>query len=117
MIWSGPIVGAFIVFHILHLTVGAILPLKDVDEKAITPDVYHNVISGFQNFGVSAFYIVAMILLCMHLYHGLWSMFQSMGINHPRYTPLLKKGAAIVAILIAIGNCSIPIAVMVGLLY
>jgi succinate dehydrogenase / fumarate reductase cytochrome b subunit len=53
----------------------------------------------------------------MHLYHGLWSMFQSMGINHPRYTPLLKKGAAIVAILIAIGNCSVPIAVMTGLLH
>jgi succinate dehydrogenase / fumarate reductase cytochrome b subunit len=117
MIWSGPIVGAFIVFHILHLTVGAVLPLEDVDGNPVTPDVYHNVIAGFQNYAVSAFYIVAMILLCMHLYHGLWSMFQSMGINHPRYTPLIKKGAAIVAILIAIGNCSIPIAVMAGLLH
>ena len=57
-----------------------------------------------------------MILLCMHLYHGLWSMFQSMGLSHPRYTPKLKKGAAIVAIAIAIGNCSIPIAVLTGLL-
>ena len=64
---------------------------------------------------VSAFYILAMILLCMHLYHGLWSMFQSLGFSHPRYTPRLKKGAAIFAILIAIGNCSIPIAVMAGL--
>ena len=117
MIWSGPIVGAFIVFHILHLTVGAVLPLEDVNGNAITPDVHHNVIAGFQNYGVSAFYIVAMILLCMHLYHGLWSMFQSMGFSHPRYTPLLKKGAAVVAILIAIGNCSIPIAVMAGLLH
>lgn len=117
MIWSGPIVGAFIIFHVLHLTVGAVLPLEDVGGNAVTPDVYHNVIAGFQNVGVSAFYIIAMILLCMHLYHGLWSMFQSMGINHPRYTPLLKKGAAIVAILIAIGNCSIPIAVMTGLLH
>ena len=116
MIWSGPIVGAFIVFHVLHLTVGAVLPLQDVGGNPTTPDVYHNVISGFQNYGVSAFYIIAMILLCTHLYHGIWSMFQSMGINHPRYTPLLKKGAAIVAILIAIGNCSIPIAVMAGLL-
>jgi succinate dehydrogenase / fumarate reductase cytochrome b subunit len=115
MLWSGPIVGAFIVFHVLHLTVGAVLPLKEVGENA--PDVYSNVITGFQNYGVSAFYILAMILLCMHLYHGLWSMFQSMGIDHPRYTPLLKKGAAIVAILIAIGNCSIPVAVMAGLLH
>ncbi|SPE35682.1 Succinate dehydrogenase subunit C [Candidatus Sulfopaludibacter sp. SbA6] len=116
MLWSGPIVGAFIVFHVLHLTVGAVLPLQDVNGSPITPDVYHNVIAGFQNPWVSGFYILAMILLCMHLYHGLWSMFQSMGIDHPRYTPLLKKGAAIAAILIAIGNCSIPIAVMAGLL-
>lgn len=117
MIWSGPIVGAFIVFHILHLTVGAVLQLEDVNRNPVTPDVYHNVITGFQNYAVSGFYILAMILLCMHLYHGLWSMFQSMGINHPRYTPLIKKGAAIAAILIAIGNCSIPIAVMAGLLH
>ena len=117
MKWSGPIVGAFIIFHVLHLTVGAVLPLEDVNGNPITPNVYHNVVSGFQNYGVSAFYILAMILLCMHLYHGLWSMFQSMGINHPRYTPLLKKGAAIVAILIGIGNCSIPLAVMAGLLH
>jgi len=117
MLWSGPIVAAFIIFHVLHLTVGAVLPLEDVGGNPNTPDVHHNVIAGFQNYGVSAFYIIAMILLCMHLYHGLWSMFQSMGINHPRYTPLLKKGAAIVAILIAIGNMSIPIAVMAGLLH
>ena len=42
-----------------------------------------NVIAGFQNYWVSAFYIMAMVLLCMHLYHGLWSMFQSLGISHP----------------------------------
>jgi succinate dehydrogenase / fumarate reductase cytochrome b subunit len=114
--WSGPIVGAFIIFHILHLTVGAVVPTRDVGNNPTTPDVHYNVITGFQNPAISAFYILAMILLCMHLYHGLWSMFQSMGINHPRYTPMLKKGAAIVAILIAIGNCSIPIAVMAGIL-
>jgi succinate dehydrogenase / fumarate reductase cytochrome b subunit len=116
MIWSGPIVGAFVIFHVLHLTVGAVLPLRDVGGNPITPDVHYNVIAGFQNYAVSGFYIFAMILLCMHLYHGMWSMFQSLGISHPRYTGKLKRGAAILAILIAIGNCSIPIAVMTGLL-
>ena len=116
MIWSGPIVGAFVIFHILHLTVGAVLPTRDVGGLAITPDVRYNVISGFQNYAVSGFYIFAMILLCMHLYHGMWSMFQSMGISHPRYTGKLKRDAAILSILIAIGNCSIPIAVITGLL-
>jgi len=116
MIWSGPIVAAFVIFHVLHLTVGAVLPVHDVGGNPITPDVRYNVISGFQNYAVSGFYIFAMILLCMHLYHGVWSMFQSLGISHPRYTRTLKKFAAILAILIAIGNCSIPIAVMAGLL-
>ncbi len=114
MRWSGVIVGAFIVFHILHLTVGSVLPVHEI--AANEPDVRYNVITGFQNPLVAGFYILAMILLCMHLYHGLWSMFQSMGFSHPRYTPLLKKGAALVAILIAIGNISIPIAVLTGFL-
>ena len=114
MMWSGPIVAAFIIFHVLHLTVGSVVPLREVAVNE--PDVRANVIAGFQNPAISGFYILAMILLCMHLYHGLWSMFQSLGFSHPRYTPKLKNAAALVAILIAIGNCSIPIAVMTGLL-
>lgn len=114
MKWSGPIIAAFVIFHILHLTVGSVLPVREVGPHM--PDIRYNVISGFQNYGVSAFYIVAIILLCMHLYHGMWSMFQSLGFSHPRYTPMLKKTSAIVAILIAMGNISIPIAVMARLL-
>jgi succinate dehydrogenase / fumarate reductase cytochrome b subunit len=114
MMWSGPIVAAFVIFHVLHLTVGAVVPIQEIAPNE--PDVRANVISGFQNPALSGFYILAMILLCMHLYHGLWSMFQSLGFSHPRYTPKLKKGAGLFAILIAIGNCSIPLAVMTGLL-
>jgi len=65
---------------------------------------------------VSIFYIIAMTMLCFHLYHGLWSMFQSLGINHPRYTPLLKRFSAVFAFLIAVGNISIPVAVLAGIL-
>ena len=115
MVWSGPIVAAFVIFHVLHLTVGAVGPAAH-EIAANQPDVRYNVIAGFQNPVISAFYIFAMILLCMHLYHGVWSMCQSLGISHPRYTRKLKTGSAILAILIAIGNCSIPIAVMTGLL-
>jgi succinate dehydrogenase / fumarate reductase, cytochrome b subunit len=115
MMWSGPIVAAFIVFHILHLTAGAVpgLPAKELAVNA--PDVHANVVAGFSNPAVSAFYILAMVLLCMHLYHGVWSLFQTLGVNHPRYTPLLKKFAAVAAILICLGNISIPISVMLGL--
>jgi succinate dehydrogenase / fumarate reductase cytochrome b subunit len=114
MMWSGPIVAAFVIFHVLHLTVGAVVPIQEVAPNE--PDIRGNVISGFQNPAIAGFYIFAMILLCMHLYHGLWSMFQSLGLSHPRYTPKLKSGAALFAILIAIGNCSIPIAVLTGIL-
>jgi succinate dehydrogenase cytochrome b subunit len=115
MVWSGPIIAAFVIFHVLHLTSGAIVPLNPETAQG-GPDAYNNVVSGFQNPAISAFYTVAMVLLCMHLYHGLWSMFQSLGIDHPRYTPRLKKGAAIFAIFIALGNISIPVSVMAGLI-
>jgi succinate dehydrogenase / fumarate reductase cytochrome b subunit len=115
---SGVIIAAFVIFHVLHLTVGAIPGLPAAPERfENAPEVRANVIQGFQNVGVSAFYILAMALLCMHLYHGIWSMFQSVGFSHPRYTPAIKRGAAIIAILIAAGNISIPVAVLTGLLH
>jgi succinate dehydrogenase / fumarate reductase cytochrome b subunit len=107
MMWSGPIIAAFVIFHVLHLTVGSVLPIEEGDVRA-------NVIGGFQHPAVAVFYIIAMALLCMHLYHGLWSMFQSLGLSHPRYTPLLKRFAAVFAWLVAIGNVSIPVAVLAG---
>lgn len=112
MMWSGPIIAAFVIFHVLHLTVGAVLPLHEL--APYHPDVRSNVILGFQHPAVALAYIVAMLLLCAHLYHGLWSMFQSVGISHPRYTVVLKRSAAAAAILICLGNISIPVAAMAG---
>jgi succinate dehydrogenase / fumarate reductase, cytochrome b subunit len=112
MMWSGPIILAFVIFHLLHFTFGTVHP----GGPFVEGDVYNNVVTGFQFWPVSLFYIIAMILLCIHLYHGLWSMFQSLGFSHPVYTPWLKLFAKIVAILIAIGNTSIPVAVLAGFL-
>ncbi len=108
MYWSGPIVLAFIIYHLMQFTFG--VGGTRYDEA----DAYGNLVAGFQVPVVSIFYIVAMGLLCMHLYHGAWSMFQSLGINHPRYTPWLKNFAKIAAILIFAGFVSIPAAVMAG---
>ncbi len=108
MYWSGPIILAFVIYHLLDLTFGKANP------HYVAGDVYGNVIASFRVIPVSAFYIFAMLLLGMHLYHGLWSMFQSLGYSHPRYTPLLKRTAAVAAVLIAAGNISIPVAVMAG---
>jgi succinate dehydrogenase / fumarate reductase, cytochrome b subunit len=114
MKWSGPIIAAFVIFHVLHLTTGNILPLQAA--PADSPDAYDNVIMGFQHPLIAIFYIVAVLLLCMHLYHGLWSMFQSLGISHPRYTPGLKRFAGIFAIVVAAGYISIPVASMAHLI-
>jgi len=112
MIWSGPIILAFLIFHLLHFTFGAVHPGGPFDEH----NVYNNVVTGFQVWPVSLFYIIAMIMLCYHLYHGLWSMFQSLGFSHPVYTPWLQRFAKLFAILIAAGNISIPVAVLAGFL-
>ena len=111
MKWSGPIIAAFVIFHVLHLTTGDIVPLYP-ESAPNSPDAYDNVITGFQHPAIAIFYIIAVTLLSMHLYHGLWSMFQSVGINHPRYTPRLQRFAAIFAIVVAIGYISIPVAAM-----
>jgi succinate dehydrogenase / fumarate reductase cytochrome b subunit len=109
MYWSGPIILAFVIYHLLDFTFGTVNP--NFQEG----NVYSNVVASFQLPLVSAFYILAMLLLCMHLYHGLWSMFQSLGVHPPHYTLTLKRSAAVVAILIAVGNISIPVSVMTGL--
>jgi succinate dehydrogenase / fumarate reductase, cytochrome b subunit len=110
MLWSGPIIAAFVIFHLLHLTFGTVHPGGPFDEH----NVYNNVVTGFQVWPVSLFYIIAMIMLCYHLYHGLWSIFQSLGFSHPVYTPWLQRFSKVVAILIAAGNISIPVAVLAG---
>jgi succinate dehydrogenase / fumarate reductase, cytochrome b subunit len=112
MAWSGPIILAFVIWHLLQFTFGAVHPDAPFSET----NVYNNVVLGFQVWPVSLFYIIAMIMLCYHLYHGLWSMFQSLGFSHPVYTPWIKVLAKVVAILIAIGYISIPVSVLAGLI-
>ena len=111
MYWSGPIVLAFIIFHLLQFTAGYIHP----QSQFMQGDVYHNVVAGFQIWWVSAWYIFAIVLLGFHMSHGLWSMFQSVGLAHPRHTPLLKNAARAIAALIVLGYISIPISVLLGL--
>ncbi len=110
MYWSGPIVLAFIIFHLLQFTAGYVHPQATFVEG----DVYQNVVAGFQVWWVSVWYIFAMFLLGLHLSHGLWSMFQSVGLAHPRLTPYLKVAAKAIASLIVLGYISIPISVLLG---
>jgi succinate dehydrogenase / fumarate reductase cytochrome b subunit len=108
MRWSGPILLLFIIYHLMHFTFGNVHP------SFHHGDVYGNLVRGFQVWYVSAFYIIAMIALCLHLYHGVWSMFQTMGLNNPLYNRMLHRFSVISAIVIALGNISIPVAVLAG---
>jgi len=110
MYWSGPILLAFIIYHLLHFTTGTVLP--GFKEGA----VHENLVRGFSNPLVSGFYILAMVMLCTHLYHGIWSIFQSVGFGHPRYVPKLKAFAKVTAIALAAGNISIPVSVLLGII-
>lgn len=109
MYWSGPIIAVFVVYHLLHMTWGTLHPRFE------HLDVYDNLVYGFANPLVSAFYILAIGLLLMHLYHGLWSMFQTFGVSHPLWTPRLKILAKVVSIALFLGFSSIPVAVLAGI--
>jgi succinate dehydrogenase / fumarate reductase cytochrome b subunit len=108
MRYGGVIVGLFVVYHILHLTVGAAHP------DFVVHSAYHNVVAGFQIWWVSAIYIATMVFLGLHLYHGLWSMTQTFGFENPRILKWRRPVAAALAAIVALGNISIPLAVLAG---
>ena len=108
MRWGGVIILLFVIYHLLHFTTGTVHP--DFQEG----NVYHNVVTGFSVWYVSLFYIVAQVALGFHLYHGLWSMFQSLGWNHPRYNRWRNGFAHAFAWIITLGNISFPVAVLAG---
>ena len=107
--WGGVIILLFVIYHLLHLTFGTVHP------SFVQGDVYHNVVAGFQVPWVAAFYILANVMLGFHLYHGLWSMFQSLGWNHPSIKGFRRPFAAVFALVITAGNISFPLAVLFGL--
>ena len=110
MMWSGPMIACFLVYHLLHFTTGAAHP--QFRELA----VHHNVVTGFQNIYASLAYIAAMLMLGPHLFHGAWSMFQTLGVAHPRYTPMLRTFAKGAAVAVTAGNISLPVAVLSGVI-
>lgn len=109
MVWSGPIIAVFVVYHLLDLTFGSVHPSFNPE------DVYHNVVASFQQLPVALAYVVANLLLGLHLFHGVWSLFQTFGLNHPAYNSWRRVFAAVCAILVTTGNVSIPVAVLTGL--
>jgi succinate dehydrogenase / fumarate reductase cytochrome b subunit len=122
MVMSGLIVLCFIIFHILHFTADVIDP-RFANFKEVMPngverhDVYRMVVVGFQFWPASCFYILGMILLCMHLSHGFGSLVQTLGLNSTSLAPWLVNGGRLLAVVICLGYIAIPIAVMTGFLH
>jgi succinate dehydrogenase / fumarate reductase cytochrome b subunit len=110
MRWSGVILLLFIVYHLLHLTLGTVHP------SFVPGDVYHNVVSGLRAGIAPLVYILAMLALGLHMYHGVWSLMQTVGLSHARYDRLRYAFAAFITAVVVLGNLSFPIAAMTGLL-
>ncbi len=117
MRFGGIVIFLFIIYHLLHLTFGVVGygPGEFKHPHGGEYEVYSNVVTGFQNPLISAFYLFTMVFLGFHLYHGVWSMFQTLGLNSAIYTRLLRGLAVLIALAVVIGNISFPIAVMAGI--
>ena len=106
---SGVVVLGFIIYHLLHLTVGA------VHHDFQPGDVFHNVTTAFSNPLIAVVYMVCNVLLGVHLFHGLWSMFRTLGVSNPRHDRLARVLATALTLTVVGGNVFMPLAVLVGL--
>jgi succinate dehydrogenase / fumarate reductase cytochrome b subunit len=120
MLVSGLIVGAFIVYHLLHYTVkvqgitGSPIPIGQLKDPATGhPDCYAMMVAGFSVVPVSLFYLVGVGLLCFHLSHGVQAMFQSLGLRNAAYAELIAKASKVIALVLFLGYASIPVSVLV----
>lgn len=110
MRWGGVILLLFIVYHLLHFTTG------QAHSSFVYGAVHQNYVSAFQNPLIFLVYLVAQTALCFHLYHGVWSIFQTLGLNHPKYNHLRRPFAAGFAIVVFIGFLTPPTLVLAGVI-
>ncbi|HXJ37428.1 MAG TPA: succinate dehydrogenase, partial [Candidatus Eisenbacteria bacterium] len=105
------ILALFVVYHLLHLTAGKVGFQPGAYQHLA---VHHNVEAAFSVWYVALFYVIAMACLCLHLDHGIWSMFQTLGWNDARTTPLLRAVSRGLALVVCVGFISVPVSVWVG---
>ncbi len=108
MRWTGVIVGLYVIFHLLDLTFGTVNP------DFVRGSVYHNMVESLSRWPVAIAYIVANIALGIHIFHGAWAMFQSLGLTNPRFNAWRRSFATGFAVLVTLGNISFPILILAG---
>jgi succinate dehydrogenase / fumarate reductase cytochrome b subunit len=111
MRWSAVFLGVFIVYHLLHLTTGTLHPSFD------STNAYGNVVTGLQAPAAAAFYLLAQLCLGLHMWHGVWSFTQTLGLSHPKYETLRRGFASGLTVLVVGVNLSFPIAVLTGFIH
>lgn len=131
MLLTGLVVLAFLIFHLMHFTFAAVAADAVVDgasknflelhehyraygEDHVRHDVHAMVVAGFRNVPVAVAYIIAQVFLGLHLSHGIGSIFQTLGLNHPSYARLIQRAGVTLAVVLAAGNIAIPVSVMMG---
>jgi succinate dehydrogenase / fumarate reductase cytochrome b subunit len=102
----------FVLFHLAHLTWG----ISPVHPDYIRGDAYHNLIVGFRSLPVVIIYLVALVALALHLYHGTWSMFQTLGLNDADWDGALRALAWVLAIVVPVGFAVVPLAIQFGMI-
>jgi len=119
MIWTGLIIGGFLLYHLLHFT----FQLTDPELSALRhpdvlgrPDVYHMVVGSFQKMLVSLIYVGALTALAFHLSHGIQSLFQSLGLSSDRTLPVMEKTGTVAAVVLYAGYIAIPLIILIGIL-
>jgi succinate dehydrogenase / fumarate reductase cytochrome b subunit len=119
MRWGGALLLVFIILHILHFTTGQVDPAgwRDRLDAAGRRDVYGNLVASFRIWWVAAFYVLAMIFLGLHLYHGAWSSVRTLGYAKPSPHPLHRRIALVIAAVIWLGFTVVPLAVLAGLVH
>lgn len=119
MIWTGSVIGSFLIYHLLHFTFQVTNPsiaaVRHLDTQG-RPDVFLMVARSFQHIGISAVYLIAVIALWLHLSHGIQSSFQTWGLNSDRSFPYLRKGGSLSAVALLLAYAAIPVAIVTGLL-
>jgi succinate dehydrogenase / fumarate reductase cytochrome b subunit len=112
MRWGGTLLLVFIIVHILHFTTGTIRPAGVFSRD----DVYANIVLSFRIWWVALFYIVSMVALGLHLFHGAWSSIRSIGVSPPSPEPLHHKISVVIAVLVWAAFTAIPVAVIFGII-
>lgn len=110
MRWGGLIILVFLFYHLAHMTTGQAHP------SFIHGDAYHNLVAGFQSPLVVAFYVLAVVMLAFHLYHGIWSVFQTLGADNPAYRRFRRPVAGFVTAVTLLGFLAVPLAVQMGVI-